>query len=417
MNIYFYKWLWKSHYIAGMIVVPFVLLLSATGVIYLFKDNYEKELFNNYRTVEFNEKRISLEHQLKIAQTNWHKSPEAIVLPTAQNQSTQFTSGKFSHKSSLFVDPSNGKVLGKINVSETDMHKVRKLHGELLLGSFGTKIVELVASWMFVLIISGVYLFWPRKRGLKGLFTIRLKKSKRIFFRDAHTVLGFWFSILIVVILMGGFPWTDVFGSGYKWVQKNTDSGFPSTWQGQGLTSKETSLKPLSLDEMIQKAQALNLVGEVSLNFPKSLKGVYTVTNQTTRLSEMKSIHLNQYTGNVIQQHSWSDIGIMMKARLWLMAFHQGKFGKWNFILILITAVALTLLSIAAVLSFFKSKSLREIKINPKHNGKTTLFPAVFIIVLAVLLPLFGISLFLVFMFSYVVAYLKKNQSSVLKTS
>ena len=81
---------------------------------------------------------------------------------------------------------------------------------------------------------------------------------------------------------------------------------------------------------MIQKAEALNLDGEVSLSFPKSSKGVYTVSNQTTNFSQMKSIHFDQYTGEIIAQNSWADIGFMMKSRLWLMAFHQGKFGTWN---------------------------------------------------------------------------------------
>ena len=164
----FYNLLWKSHFLAGIVVVPFVILLSVTGIIYLFKDNYEKSILQSYSAYEPKGKSLSYEQQLHIAQINWLKTPEAIVVSKSQNQSTQFTSGRFSHKSSIYVNPSNGAVLGKVNVSETNMHKVRKLHGELLLGSFGTKIIELVASWMFVLILTGIYLFWPRERGIYG---------------------------------------------------------------------------------------------------------------------------------------------------------------------------------------------------------------------------------------------------------
>lgn len=391
-----YSWLWKSHFIAGIIIVPFVLLLSVTGVIYLFKDNYEKDVYESYKTYEPTGQPISYELQLKIAQENWSKHPQAIVLPQAKNQTTQFTSGRFSHKSSMYIHPSNGSVLGKINVSETDMHKVRKLHGELLLGSFGTKIVELVASWMFVLILSGVYLFWPKERGLKGLFTIRVKASKRLFFRDLHTVLGFWFSLLLIVILMGGFPWTDVFGSGYKWVQKTTQSGFPTTWQGRGVLSSSHSGQVVTIDKMLQKAAALNLEGEVSLNLPKSPEGVYTVSNETTHFTEMKSIHFDQYTGEVIAQNTWDDIGIMMKSRLWLMAFHQGKFGMWNFVLILVTAVALTLLSIAAIYSYLYRPSPSGLKISGSEKGGIAIVPTIIISILGILLPLFGASLIII---------------------
>lgn len=413
----FYNLLWKSHFIAGIIIVPFVIILSVTGVIYLFKDNYEKELFKGYQTYEPTGKTLSYEEQLKIAKKNWSKEPQAIVVPQEVNQSTQFTSGRFSHKSSLYVHPSNGEVLGKVNISETDMHKVRKLHGELLLGSFGTKVIELVASWMLVLILSGVYLFWPKGKGLKGFFTIRTKGSKRVFFRDLHAFLGFWFSSLLIIVLLGGFPWTDIFGAGYKWVQKTTDSGFPSTWQGRGLKSLPFQTKEISLDALMQKATELNLEGEVSLSIPKSSTGVYTVSNQTTNFSQMKSIHFDRYTGEVIAENSWGDIGIMMKSRLWLMAFHQGQFGVWNFVLILITAFALTLLSIAAIFAYFKRKSKQKFKINQVRNTKIGLAPTFIICFLGVLLPLFGISLVFVFLWSTIYSYFKSSRTRILKAS
>ena len=35
------QWLWKWHVIAGLISLPFVIVLAITGGIYLFKDDYE----------------------------------------------------------------------------------------------------------------------------------------------------------------------------------------------------------------------------------------------------------------------------------------------------------------------------------------------------------------------------------------
>lgn len=392
-----YNWLWKWHFIAGIIVIPFVLLFSVTGAIYLFKDDYEKEELKSYETFEETGDFLTYENQYAIAKAKWKKQPEAIIIPSKEGASTRFISGRFSHKSSFYLNPTNGGALGEVNNSETDMHKVRKLHGELLLGSFGTKIVELVASWMVVLLVSGVYLFWPRERGVKGLFTIRLKASKRVFFRDLHGVIGFWFSGLLIVILMGGFPWTDVFGAGYKWVQNETKSGYPTTWNGRGFQSDVIDNPSISIDVMMEKAKALNLDGEVSLKLPKSKKGVYTVSNETTHLTQMKSIHFDRYSGEIISENSWGDIGLMMKSRLWLMAFHQGKFGAWNFALILGTAIALIILCLAGILSYLKRKPKGRLAV-PKSEGLGKTTPIMLTIVLAVLLPLFGISVILIFL-------------------
>ena len=141
------KWLWKWHFIAGIISLPFIIILSITGGIYLFKGDYEASKHENIKIVTVKGTPISLQQQWEIANQKATKKPNAMVLPTQDNEATQFVSGKFSGKSSLYVDPYTGNVSGEIITRKTDMYKVRKLHGELLMGKFGTKIVELIASW------------------------------------------------------------------------------------------------------------------------------------------------------------------------------------------------------------------------------------------------------------------------------
>ena len=208
-----------------------------------------------------------------------------------------------------------------------------------------------------------MFIFLAKREGLKGLFTIRVKASKRLF-SEIYTVLGFWFSFFLLLFLWEVFPGPMFSVVDINGCKKQPNSGFPTTWQGRGVLSSSHSGQALSIDKMLQKAAALNLEGEVSLNLPKSPKGVYTVSNETTHFSEMKSIHFDQYTGEILAQNTWDDIGIMMKSRLWLMAFHQGKFGTWNFVLILVTALALTLLSIAAIYSYLYRPSPSGIKIS-----------------------------------------------------
>ncbi len=40
---------------------------------------------------------------------------------------------------------------------------VAHLHGQLLAGRWGSYLVELAASWAIVLILTGLYLWWPRQ--------------------------------------------------------------------------------------------------------------------------------------------------------------------------------------------------------------------------------------------------------------
>jgi uncharacterized iron-regulated membrane protein len=378
-----------------------VLVLAITGFIYLFKDNYEapqKKVLT--RIEQKTENKMSFQQQWSLAKKEWKKEPTGVILPVSEDECTEFIAGKFSHKSNLFVDPYAQKVKGIVNINETDMHQVRKLHGELLLGSYGTKVIELVASWMVVLIITGLFIFWPRGRGWKGFFTIRTQQSKRILFRDIHALSGFWFSLLLLLVLAGGLPWTDVFGGGFKWIQDKTGTGYPATWDSRTLKSKPIG-EAITLDEVMLKASKFDLEGKTVIDLPQSPTGVYSIYNETAKLDAIKKIHIDQYSGEVIKTHTWSDIGIMMKARMWVMAFHQGEFGLWNWYLMAFVAIGLLVLSVSAIASYFYRKQPKSLGI-PKvpENLSPSIALVAIIVLLGIVLPLFGLSVVILFLLS-----------------
>lgn len=396
-----YPWIWKWHFIGGIISAPIAIILATTGLIYLFKDIYEAPKKQALTQIEQRaESKMSFQKQLELAKNEWKKSPTGLVLPKTENECTEFISGKFSHKSSLYIDPYAQKVKGIINVNETDMHTVRKLHGELLLSSFGTKVVELVACWMVVLVITGLFLFWPRGSGWQAFFTVRTKQSKRILFRDIHALSGFWFSLLLLIVLAGGLPWSDVFGDAFKWVQQKTNTGFPVTWDSRTLKSDPVG-EAISLDKVISKASELKLEGKTIIDLPQSLTGVYSIYNETKVLTAMQKIHIDQYTGNVLVSHSWEDVGVLMKARLWLMAFHQGEFGLWNWYLMIFVALGLLVLCISAIVSYFFRKKPENLGVpNVPANLSPSMMLVIVIAILGIVLPLFGLSVAILFIIS-----------------
>lgn len=399
------QWLWRWHVIAGLVSLPFVLLLAITGGIYLFKDKVEKPVVKNIQEVKVSGEAISFEQQWQIAKSNMAKGPNSVVIPFGVTQATEFVSGKFSHKKSTYINPYTGEVKGKFKPQDTWMYTVRKLHGELLGGKVGTKIIELIASWMVVLILTGIYIFWPaRGRGWKGFFSIRTKLGNRILFRDIHAIGGFWISLLLLLTLAGGLPWTDVFGGNFKKLQHITNTGFPLTWFGVGVKSVPKG-EMISLDGIMDIAKEVHLSGRVIIDFPKHKAGVYSISNMVLPLGEMKKIHFDAYTGKQLMELGWKDIGVLMRARLWVMAFHQGQMGKWNFAIMLFVAIMLTLISIAGFFSF-KGRSW-GIPSTP-DNFKVGLGVLILVVLLALILPLFGISLLCIALGTYLFKLVNK---------
>ena len=402
------QWLWKWHFIAGLVSLPFVLTLSITGLIYLFKDNYEAPREKHIREVQVADNPASYQEQLKIVREWIKKDPNAMVLPASKNHATEFVSGKFEHKSSYFIDPYKGEATGAIIAHETDMYAVRKLHGELLLGKAGTLMVELAGSWMVVLILTGLYVWWPASGWkLPGFFLPRMNLGRRIFFRDMHAVTGFWLSVLLLMTLSGGLPWTDVFGNNFKWLQKVTNTGYPATWENQAVRS-DSSGEPVTLDQIVSIARRLNLPGQVEIEFPKDAGGVFSVSNTFyADLSKQQKIHFDQYSGKELVRHDWTDVGILMRGRMWFMAFHQGQFGNWNWWLMAILASSLVLMSTSAIFSYLlrRQKGWDVPKVPASFSAGYII--VVMLIVLALVFPMFGISVVLIFIIETLRKYLQ----------
>lgn len=397
------QWLWKWHFIAGLISLPFILVLSVTGGIYLFKSIYEAPIYKEIKEVIPEGKPISYQAQWEIAKNSAVKKPTAIIIPIDVNHATEFVSGRFGEASSIFIDPYEGEVSGEILSKNSFMFKVRKLHGELLLGKSGTLIIELIASWMVVLISTGIFIWWPaRGWQLKGFFIPRLKKGKQIFYRDLHAITGFWISILLLITLAGGFPWTDVFGTNFKWIQKVTNTGFPDDWNGKGITSKENEV-PLTLDQMLNIAHQQLLPGITKISLPQQKDDVFSVSNTYYKdQNRQVNLHFDQYTGKALLKKDWKDVGVLMRGRMWVMTFHQGQLGKWNWLLMLLTALFLVIMSVAAIISYILRKQKNKWGIpNVPNSFNISYGISSIILFLGILFPLFGASVLIIIIFAF----------------
>ncbi len=92
-NKKFNKWLWKWHFIAGIISMPFVLILSITGAIYLFKDKVETPRIAQIQMVqkEDGNRRLSYQEQYEIAASQSKKPLSAMVVSENKEQATEYT--------------------------------------------------------------------------------------------------------------------------------------------------------------------------------------------------------------------------------------------------------------------------------------------------------------------------------------
>ena len=212
-----YRTIWRWHFYAGLFVMPLVLILSVTGAIYLFKpqiERWEEMAFRNLPTSGAVSPNVQVDAALAAfpgAQVHSYRLPDqpgdAALIHLGLGDGVAMRD--------VFVSP-QGKVLGSLDPDWRIAALAHDIHGQLLLGSRGSWIVELAASWAIVMIISGLYLWWPKDRrggrGLGGIVWPRLGAGPRVMLRDLHAVTGFWVAGLTLILLLTGLPWADVWG-------------------------------------------------------------------------------------------------------------------------------------------------------------------------------------------------------------
>ena len=197
----FYRTVWRWHFYAGLFVIPFMLMLATTGIIYLFKPQLDALMYHNQMFVQPAGTMLPYTQQLEVAQTHYPDATVAKVTPSVTpNRSTEVElTTADEHTLTIFVNPYTGQVLGDRDEDHNLQSVARKLHGELMIGKIGDYLVELAACWGLVLLITGLYLWLPRRRfTVWGTLLPRWwSKNRRVFWRDLHAVPGFY-SVLLV---------------------------------------------------------------------------------------------------------------------------------------------------------------------------------------------------------------------------
>lgn len=80
-----------------------------------------------------------------------------------------------------------------------------RLHKSLFAGKVGKYIVTYVTIFFIVILLSGVWIVWPKNRQQwRQRFTIATGKGRRKLWFDLHTSLGYWVVLWLVVLALTG---------------------------------------------------------------------------------------------------------------------------------------------------------------------------------------------------------------------
>lgn len=421
-NTSFYRSIWRWHFYASLFVMPLVLLLATTGAIYLFKpqlDRWEERAYSNLST----HGAVSPNAQLA-AVMDAHPGAQfhGYRLPAREGDAAVIHVGLADGRAmrDVYVSP-QGKVLGSVDPENRISATVSRIHGSLLIGRVGDWIVELAACWAIVMILTGLYMWWPRGQGLRGVIWSRLDKGKRIFLRDLHAVTGFWVSGLALVLLTTGLPWASVWGDAFRVARaelglvqgaqdwKTGSHAQHAEHDHDAMMKMQAAGIPLvGLSDMVAKAKLENLTHPVFVKPPGAPERfgpptpmAWTIKSEAQNRPLNRSITFDVATGKEMSRTGFADKHVIDQAVNYGIAWHEGQLFGWvNQLVGVLTALGLITLVISGFMMWRRRKPVDALgaPIAPDVPQKIR-GVAVIMAVMAILLPLLAISLLVLWLF------------------
>ena len=430
-------------------------MLSVTGIIYLFKPQLDAAMYHNLMFVQSGETMMPYTEQVQAVQQVYSDAVISEFIPNvASDRSAEVAIITPDERNlTIFVNPYTAEVLGERDADNNLQAIARRLHSELMIGTWGSYLVEIAACWGLVLLLSGLYLWFPRNTvSIFGTLIPRVwSHNKRIFWRDLHAVPGLYGVLLIGFLILTGLPWSAFWGHTFAqiwgrfpaqmwddvptstvltgslnrhgnlvvpWAVEqfpmpqskpaeyvsNSDAHHAEHVVSQGDIASNT---PVNLNTIVALAQARKAPPGFSVAFPEGETGVYTVSAFPNNPTQEVTMHIDQYSGHVLADVRWQDYGFVPKAVEMGVSVHMGKyFGLANQLLMLLASLIAILLSTTGAVLWWqrrpKSAGLLGAPELPAHVQHWRV-PLGIVAVLGLVFPLVGLSLVAVLLIDYFV--------------
>ncbi|MFC4402190.1 PepSY-associated TM helix domain-containing protein [Gracilibacillus xinjiangensis] len=425
-----YQIVWRWHFYAGVIIAPILLILAVTGSIYLFKPQIEAFIYADYYQVQ--------EQGEKLAPS---AHTETVLAEYPDAKITKYRPGEDSTRSAevralingesftFFIDPYTSGIIGKLNDQHRFIDRVEEFHGELMLGTFGDRMVELAACWTLILITTGLYIWFPRKRQkIFGVLIPRFNRNRRILFRDLHAVTGFWLSIAIIFLVLSGLIWSGFWGTKVQTLLTNAGVGYPpSIWVGSapesGIQTKDiadvpwsaqtmpvpssnqhSGFIPLSIDDVVHITDKEKIYPTYEVIYPSSAKGVYTVSVFPPQAKDEATMHIDQYSGAILADYRYDNYQPLGKLLAWGITVHKGlEYGVINQIGGFIVCLGIISLVISGWIMWWRRKPRGRLGSPNSPSILTKKRLTILLLIFSIIFPLVGLSVIIIFLLDWTV--------------
>ncbi|BFU47810.1 PepSY-associated TM helix domain-containing protein [Krasilnikovia sp. MM14-A1004] len=442
----------RLHFYAGILVAPFLLVAALTGLAYTFTPQLEKLVYADELTAaKPGGQVLPLAQQVAAARAAYPAGTLTTVRPGEGDATTQvdFTSPDLDeeHQHTVYVNPYTGAVTGQMTTwwATTPLKTwFDDLHRNLHLGATGRHYSEFAASWLWVITLGGVVLWWRRHKGARTARRLlapdlAAKKGVRRT-RSWHAATGLWLTVGLLLLSATGMTWSRYAGANFAAALDSLRSGTPSVSTaltsapaaaagghhgGGATTAPVASVDPAVIDTVLATARKDGLSGPVAIGVPADAATAWTVT-QTRDLWPVgrDSVAVDAATSKVVDRVNFADWPLLAKLTRWGINAHMGTlFGLVNQLLLAALAIGLVCVIVWGYRMWWQRRPTRAdrraVVGTPPVRGAWVGLPAWVIVVgvpavvaLGWALPLFGIPLAAFLLIDVIVGGMRRRNAA-----
>lgn len=438
-RLYFAVWRW--HFYAGLYVIPFLLMLAVTGFVMMLLTTVAPE-YGDRLGIPATGQALPLADQqaAALAAVPGATAVSEYIAPYSATHPALFNVAA-DPAMIVALNPYSGEVLRQTPDGGTWYAWLERVHGTLLIGDLGDRLIEIAASLGLLLVATGLYLVWPREAGgLRAMFVPRLAATGRALWKSMHQVVGTWMSIILVFFLITGLAWAGIWGGWFvqawntfpaeKWGaplsdrthqslngagEKEVPWGLELTPLPESGSAAGVALLPsgtvLDLSAMAGLAQTLGMAGRFRVSFPSDETGVWTLGQNAMSYDSPdptadRTVHVDQYSGRVLADVQYADYALGAKAMAVGIALHEGQMGLWNLLVNALFCLGVVFTCVSGVVLWWKRRPAGALRLAaPPRPADVPLARGVVLIALALsmLFPMLGLTLLAVLVVDLVV--------------
>ncbi|MEU8610741.1 PepSY-associated TM helix domain-containing protein [Actinoplanes sp. NPDC048791] len=351
----------RLHFYAGVLVAPFLLVAAVTGLLYTITPQLDASLYRDQLTAASagDGPALPLADQIAAARAAHPAGTLSAVQPGTGDATTRvvFSQPELGEKQhTVHVDPGTGRVQGTLTTwygSTPVTTWLDDLHRNLHLGAAGRFYSELAASWLWVIALGGVVLWWRRSRGRRLLVPeLSAKKGVRRT-RSWHAATGLWLAVGLLILSATGLTWSRYAGGNFTAVLDTFDAhqpelatavaAEPAGGHHGGAAGPAGAVDPAAADTVWSVARQHGMTGPVELTVPEEANAAWTVAGiDNTWPVGLDRVAVDPQTSAVVARSDFADWPVLSQLSKLGVQAHMGKlFGVFNQVLLAALAVGL----------------------------------------------------------------------------